>query len=134
MDSKWCPLCKLSHSEWAKPEFLDVEYWTFALMIEKLEEDCADIQNKIVPKHRKGIKYRMILDINPSLYIILPLHIKLGIVNQAFIKPVGYRKCIENILECEQLAFNLFCNATYDLIDQEQDIIFFKLDFILYMT
>ena len=70
----------------------------------------------------------MILDIDPSLYVIPPLHIKLGLVNRSFIKPDDShrylswsRKHIENIPVAKEIAFNLFHDACNNDIDQEED-------------
>eukprot|EP00957_Ditylum_brightwellii_P052696 3994716-Ditylum_brightwellii.AAC.1 len=82
---------------------------------------------------RKGVKYIPILDVNPSLFIPPPLHIKLGLVNQAFIKPTGVsymswsQSHVENILISKQIAHNLLIEANENICDRKEDQILWNL-------
>ena len=84
------------------------------------------------PNEKKGIKFRPILDIDPSLFVIPPLHVKLGLVNRAFIKTEGYsyfswsQKCVENIPEEEKIAWDLYRNQQLRVEDKNEDIVIFQ--------
>jgi hypothetical protein len=68
------------------------------------------------------------LDVDPSLFIPPPLHIKLGLVNRAFIKTDTGKSYMswsqarmENIPIAERIATNLFINADAELTDRKED-------------
>ena len=84
-------------------------------------------------KEKKGVKEKPILDVNSSLFVLPPLHLKLGLINRAFIKPDGYsyflwsQKRIKNLLQPEQVAFHLFQVAINDIADRIEDATLFEL-------
>jgi len=65
--------------------------------------------------------------VDPSLFVAPPPHIKLGLVNRAFIKPDGYsylswsKQRIESIPAIEKIAFTLFLVAVDKFIEAEED-------------
>jgi hypothetical protein len=136
MDRNWCPLCQLGHNEWSVVHKCNGDLWTWELMDMKLNEvriDAALAKPKMKPKERKGIKDTRLLDIDNSLYVIPVLHIKLGIVNRAFIKSDGNsylswsEKRVENIPEQERVAYNLYRDSDDKLLDMNETKLLFYL-------
>ena len=132
MDSKWCPWCDAAAKEWSKVEQVKGESWTRQTYMQKL----LDIQQNptMSQYNRKGVKFSPILDVDPTLYVPPPLHIKLGLVNRAFIKPDGYSYFswsqirIENIPDSERVAFNLLRQSIDELNDTRiEDKLLFNL-------
>ena len=64
--------------------------WTQENMEEMLQKIIDNTNNKLKPHEMKEVKFKQILDVDPSLFIMPPLHIKLELVNWAFIKSDGY--------------------------------------------
>ena len=87
-----------------------------------------DMNDKMKPLKKKGVKFARILDVDPCLFIMPPLHIKLGLVNQAFIKGDGQSylswssKRIKNIPHAEKMAWNIFCSSEDKINDLKEDI------------
>ena len=85
------------------------------------------------PRERMGVKFKPILNVDPILFVLPPLHIKLGLVNRAFIKADGYSYFswsqirIENIPFDERNAFNIFRNWIVDLNDRLEDKLIFEI-------
>ena len=83
-------------------------------MEEMLQKIIDNTNNKLKPHEMKEVKFKQILDVDPSLFIMPPLHIKLELVNWAFIKSDGYiyfpwsQKWIENIPDAEIIAWNIY--------------------------
>ena len=84
-------------------------------------------------KQKKGVKEKPILDVDPSLFVPPPLHLKLGLVNRAFIKPNGYsyfswsQKRIENLPQPERIAYHLYQVAIIEVADRIEDVTLFEL-------
>jgi hypothetical protein len=126
MDSKWCFLCDCAASAWACMDQVKGIMWSNELMNEKRTAIAAN--PKMKQSEKKGIKFIPILDVDPSLFIPPPLHIKLGLVNRAFIKTDTGKSYMswsqarmENIPIAERIATNLFINADAELTDRKED-------------
>jgi hypothetical protein len=125
MDSKWCYRCNLAAKEWASIDPIIVgDLWTRELLSLKLMEN--DNNPNLSSYEKKGVKVKPILDIDPSLYIIPPLHVKLGLVNSAFISSrhsyFSWSKArVENIPEQERVSNSILINAQNDLKDRLED-------------
>ena len=132
MESKWCFLCDLSAREWACVHKVNGNMWNNDTLNAKR---YAIIANSKMKAHdtRKGVKYIPILDVDPSLFIPPPLHIKLGLVNRAFIKPTGVsymswsQISVENIPISERIAHNLLIEADENICDHKEDQILWNL-------
>ena len=84
MDNKWCFLCQLSVAVWKEGDAIDT-MWTLGNMKSILE--CYDHNPKMPASESKGIRKKPLLSVDPSHYVIPPLHMKLGLFNRAMIKP-----------------------------------------------
>ena len=112
MDSCWCTWCDASVREWATTEIVKGNMWTRQKLIDKL----IQIQQnpKMEAYKKKGVKEKPILNVDPSLFVPPPLHLKLSLVNRAFIKPDRYsyfswsQKRVKNIPQSEQIMFHLY--------------------------
>ena len=134
MDSKWCFLCDLAAREWACVHKVNGNMWNNNTLNAKRYAIIAD--SKMKAHDRKGVKYIPILDVDPSLFIPPPLHIKLGLVNRAFIKPTGVsymswsQSRVENIPISERIAHNLLIEADENICDRKEDQILWNLQHV----
>ena len=89
--------------------------WTRQALIVKYNAIQRNANMKV--SDNQGVKFITILDVDPSLFIPLPPHIKLGLVNREFIKNVGNcyfswsQSQIENIPLPKHLSHNLLLEA-----------------------
>ena len=112
MDLKWCSWCNAAYKEWSKIDEVRGELWSLQICVQKL----FNIQNNpnMSIYNKKGVKFTPILQVDPTLFVPPPLHIKLCLFNRAFTKP--NRKSyfswsqirIENIPNTERIVFHLF--------------------------
>ena len=63
---------------------VNIYLWTRNKLKEKLAEIIADVGSKMKRHDKKGVKMKMIIDIDPLLLVMLPIHVKLGILNKYF--------------------------------------------------
>ena len=133
MDSKWCTWCTASQQQWSATTACVVgDQWAY----DNLQQKLQDIQQntEMPPKERMGVKFKPILNVDPILFVLPPLHIKLGLVNRVFIKSEGYSDFswsqirIENIPTNERIGFNLYRNSICDLDDRLEDNIIFNIN------
>ena len=90
MDSKWCFLCDLAAREWVCVHKVYGNMWNNNSLNAKKRYAIIANSNMAKAHDRKGVKYSIPnLDVDLSLFIPPPLHIKHSLVNQAFIKPTG---------------------------------------------
>jgi hypothetical protein len=91
MDSKWCNWCKFyCNQDWNFGDDAGFEMWTKASIAEWYSKVLIDGQlrkPKMNSRDRCGVVAKPILDVCPSIFIIPPLHLKLGLFNTAIIKP-----------------------------------------------
>jgi len=127
MSALWCAWCDLSSRQWAGVDQTIGEIWTKNTLSALHNKIAADTNGRMKPAEMKGVRSKVILEVDPSLFVAPPLHIKLGLVNRAFIKPDGYsylswsKKRIESIPAIEKIAFTLFPDAVDKLIEAEED-------------
>jgi len=112
MDSKWCFLCQSGFKEWACiNKQVNGLMWTHQALIDKY--NAHETNANMNASDKQGVHFIAILDVDPSLFIPPPLHIKLGLVNQAFIEIVGNRyfswcqSLIKNIPLPDRIFHNL---------------------------
>ena len=133
MDSKWCAFCDLPCSQWSTVAQIKGCLWSRDSLKAQLNIVSNNINNKMEAREKKGVKFKPILDICPSIFIMPPLHIKLGIVNRVFIKQEGYsyiswsQRRIENIPTAEKIAWNMLQSSKKDIEKRKEDLQLFKL-------
>ena len=130
MSAYWCVWCKLSSSQWSKVENTVGELWTRCSYNAMAAAVLANPRmNKI---EMKGVRNTSVLNIHPLLFIPPPLHIKLGLVNRAFIKSDGCsyfswsKQRVDNIPAGEITAYNLLQESYTNLADREEDVRLFE--------
>ena len=134
MDSKWCAWCDAACKEWASTTDKVIgQLWSRDTYMRKLRDI---LQNpRMTANQRKGVKFKPILDVDPTLFVPPPLHIKLGLVNRAFIKPDGNSYFswsqirVENIPPPERIAFNMYRESLAILDDRLEDVIICDLQY-----
>lgn len=89
MSSKWCWLCDFfcAQQDWKFGDDASALTWTsqeYYAILEKVERG-----EKMTPREQRGVVTKPLIDVDPSIFIIPPLHIKLGLFNRAIIQPKG---------------------------------------------
>jgi len=88
MDNKWCTWCTFfCAQDWEWDSDSDAEKWTkqkLSMMLARIQS--GEIMNA---RQRCGVKTEVIIDVDPSIVVIPPLHLKLGLFNRAIIQPKG---------------------------------------------
>ena len=119
MDNKWCCWCKFfCAQDWEMGSDSDTEEWTkqkLKMMLERIQSG-----EKMTAQDRCGVKCKPIIDVDPSIIVIPPLHLKLGLFNRAIINPKGnsfwsWMECRVEMISDDEL------NVRHQLLRREDD-------------